>query len=808
MASIAALTKTFNSGTNGNSASSAFSNVTGSFNPVYTNSPALEGAMSIRFTAPSTTDQCQAIENDSTQRGIVYRLFRLRLESTPTANTYIVTCFNNGSPGDKVADVRVNTDRTLSLRDNITARFTGTVQLALNTTYFISLKINPAGDNMFIKLYNSSGVLLEGSPSNVALTSTTQAAVDNWRWGVINSGSAFTWVLDDLKADDSAELFPPSTGVVANAGPDQTNQAEGKTVTLSASASGGTGSYTYSWSQTAGTTVSLTGTGATRTYVVPSLASAETATFQVTATDSGSVSGSDSVNVGHLSRINPNAGVDQSGITAGSTVTLSASASGGSGTGFVYTWTQLAGTTVSLSGTGATRTYTAPTLASPETQTFRVSVTDSLGSTAKTDTVDISILAASSTAISAYTKSYNGGTNNASASAAFDNVTGTAPTYTTSTVLEGNSSIHFATTANNTHAYQIDNQSRSTVYRLFRMQVHTRPAGNVAFVQWYQSSSPIGSVRLTSTGTLQLRDFNTTTVFSGTQVLANDTMYYLAIKVIPNTSTGHRYKLYDASGTLLEDSGNRAATAAALSTVDNFHFGILANDTMDWVLDDTKGDTTFELFPPSSTIVPNAGADQTNKPEGATVALSGSATGGTGSYTYSWSQISGTTVSLSGSGSNRTFTVPALASPETAVFRVTVNDGVNAAQTDDVSIGLLASIVPDAGPDQTSVDAYSTVTLTGSATGGSGTGYVYTWTQLSGTPVTLSGSGATRTFTAKALATTETATFRVSITDSLGSVAKTDDVAVTIIQHDNFTKIGGVTVPYRVWQRQGGVWVA
>lgn len=63
--------------------------------------------------------------------------------------------------------------------------------------------------------------------------------------------------------------------------------------------------------------------------------------------------------------------------TAGSTVTLQASASGGTAP-YVYTFTQTAGTTVTLAGSGGTRTFAATTSAGG--RTFRVSVRDDEGS--------------------------------------------------------------------------------------------------------------------------------------------------------------------------------------------------------------------------------------------------------------------------------------------------------------------------------------------------------------------------------------------------------------------------------------------
>lgn len=88
-----------------------------------------------------------------------------------------------------------------------------------------------------------------------------------------------------------------------------------------------------------------------------------------------------------------NAGPDQSNIEPWSTVLLDGSASSDSdGTVASYAWTQTAGTTVTLTGSGATRTYTAPGTLAGETETFSLTVTDNGGASSTADTVNISVL--------------------------------------------------------------------------------------------------------------------------------------------------------------------------------------------------------------------------------------------------------------------------------------------------------------------------------------------------------------------------------------------------------------------------------
>ena len=85
-----------------------------------------------------------------------------------------------------------------------------------------------------------------------------------------------------------------------------------------------------------------------------------------------------------------NAGADRS-VDAGTAVTLSGVASDSDGTITRYAWTQTGGTRVSLAGAAtATATFTAPNVSADETLTFRLTVTDNSGAQAS-DEVRITV---------------------------------------------------------------------------------------------------------------------------------------------------------------------------------------------------------------------------------------------------------------------------------------------------------------------------------------------------------------------------------------------------------------------------------
>ena len=182
----------------------------------------------------------------------------------------------------------------------------------------------------------------------------------------------------------------------------------------------------------------------------------------------------------------------------------------------------------------------------------------------------------------------------------------------------------------------------------------------------------------------------------------------------------------------------------------------------------------------------NAGADQTVN-EGTTVTLNGSAsTDDEGIASYSWSQTSGTAVTLLNSDTTTpSFTAPQLSSGSSAlVFTLTVTDTGGLTSTDSCTVtvnGDNDAPTANAGADQSVVEE-TTVTLSGSGTDPENTTLTYAWTQTGGTSVTLSNaSAASPTFTAPSLglAGFSTLTFQLTVTDGGGLMAS-DTCVVTV----------------------------
>jgi hypothetical protein len=165
---------------------------------------------------------------------------------------------------------------------------------------------------------------------------------------------------------------------------------------------------------------------------------------------------------------------------------------------------------------------------------------------------------------------------------------------------------------------------------------------------------------------------------------------------------------------------------------------------------------------------------------GQSVVLQGSAAGGSGQYSFSWSPTTG----LNDATADRPVFTPTTVG--TSTFTLTVTDSVGNTATDTVTVAVTSvspPLVASAGPDLTG-EIGAPVILQGSATGGSGH-YAYAWTAPAG--VTLAGANtATPMFTP---ASVGAFTFTLKVTDT-EAVTATDEVVVAVT---NATTLSSLT---------------
>ena len=172
-----------------------------------------------------------------------------------------------------------------------------------------------------------------------------------------------------------------------------------------------------------------------------------------------------------------------------------------------------------------------------------------------------------------------------------------------------------------------------------------------------------------------------------------------------------------------------------------------------------SGSTTVSV----SNLTAEAGPPQT-VPENTATVLSGSASGGTGPYTYVWTSSVANQIAP-GEETNQNPNTVNLTT--TTTFTLTVTDNAGCQSTDVITVtvtGGLPTVTASATPS--AVCAGETVQLTATASGGTGS-YTYTWDNGA-------GAGASPTVNP-----TVTTTYEVTVRDGNGATAQ-DQVIVTV----------------------------
>lgn len=238
-----------------------------------------------------------------------------------------------------------------------------------------------------------------GSPVTLSAASTSQPTFIAPQSTVSASFSFQLVVTDNRGATSSASAVTITVNgnavPVANAGAPQT-VASGATVTLNGSGSSDADGLvtSYSWTQTGGAATTLSAaSGAFPNFAAPMGVAASTLTFQLVVTDNrGAVSAPATVTIAVNANLPPvaNAGTPQT-VQAGAAVSLNGNASSDpDGQIASYSWTQTAGSAVTLiNANTAAPGFAAPIGSADSTLSFQLIVTDNLGAVSAASSVTI-----------------------------------------------------------------------------------------------------------------------------------------------------------------------------------------------------------------------------------------------------------------------------------------------------------------------------------------------------------------------------------------------------------------------------------
>lgn len=403
------------------------------------------------------------------------------------------------------------------------------------------------------------------------------------------------------------------------------------------------------------------------------------------------------------------AGLGQTGVVPGTLVTLDGSYSfDPDGIIESYAWTQTAGTTVELTGTGSGRQFLAPSVAGGTNLTFQLTVTDDEGAT-DTATVNYSVASPGGSS-NQVQNTFEGGTNGTTITTAnsggasgtpFDYIeigSGAGMVYSTATAAHGTKSMLASGNAVKAFAeYSVGPTPKLTTRTYFRMPALPTAANNIIVIR--NSSAQAASIIVSTAGVLRVADATGASIHD-TPALNINQWYRIEAAWEPgaSTTTGKVwFGLYSGDSTTAIDSWSSTTANFGTAPMALFRFGKYDNaGNNSFYFDSVTYDpTSTTLLGPhvALNIAPtaNAGTSLEDVEPGTVVTLDGSGSADPNGTitTYLWEQQIGATVTISGTGSTRTFTAPYTLAGDLLAFKLTVTDNNGATAESSVTYTVL-----------------------------------------------------------------------------------------------------------------------
>ena len=547
-------------------------------------------------------------------------------------------------------------------------------------------------------------------------------------------------------------------------------------------------SLDYLWQQVddSGFTITLSDDAVAQpTFTTPYVETTTDLSFQLTVTDAGSKSSSDTISFRILYNHPPNAnaGTDQK-VNEGDSVQLSASASSDiedEDTSLTYSWQQVdsSGYTITLSDANtANPSFNAPEVAADTDLIFQLTVTDSLGKSSDAN-VTISITYNSP-------PTANAGSNQEVDEGAIVQLSGSA-----SSDLE-DSSLTYSWQQVDSSGHTITLSDANIANPTFTAP---NPVADTALTFNLKVTDSLGKTgQDTVTITVLYNNPPSANAGANAQVNEGDSVELdgSASSDLEDSSLTYSWQQVDSSGHTISLSNPDTATPSftapnPVAADTNLIFQLTVTDSLGKSSDANVTITVIYNTPPNATAGANQSVD-----ENQVVQLNGSGSSDPegGSLDYLWQQVddSGYTITLSDPAiASPTFTAPEVAADTALTFNLTVTDSLGKTDQDNVTITVIYNTPPNAtaGANQ-SVNENQVVQLDGSASSDfedQDSSLAYSWQQSdsSGYTIILSdANSATPSFTAPEVAADTDLTFQLTVTDSLGK-SDQDTVTITVL---------------------------
>lgn len=387
-------------------------------------------------------------------------------------------------------------------------------------------------------------------------------------------------------------------------------------------------------------------------------------------------------------------------VPANTAVTVSATATG---TVTSWAWRQISGPTVTLSGTGATRSFSAPAQATASTIVLGVTaINNGVSSVEKTATIEVSALGSGSDASVFGKIMFEGGVDGVSLTLANSGATpqaATSPntaTFSATAKAYGNLGGRWERSAGGNVAGCFSRYAFPASTSTFQMDgVFTAEAVPSASKQLANlrsgGSRMLALTRDSNVGYYMLDRANTGLQLIAPGSIVTGKKYRFVLWGTVGTATTGQYsaRLYDFDTQALV--GQRNVTNADLGTapLDAADFGSI-NDLNSVTMWDALrfGSSAAELpeyvYAPDPPVIGTIAAKTVESLTTTSVTASSAST----VTTWTWRQISGPTVTLTGTGATRSFVTPADPAGATVVLGVTASnpDGTSSEQTATVNV--------------------------------------------------------------------------------------------------------------------------